>query len=139
RRGELGIVAEDPRVETAKLRARLDAEPLDEILARAAVDVERLLLPAGPVEREHQLRVEAFALRMLGRAALELRNEPGMAAVLQFCVGEIIERGEPEPFEPCGLWPPVRIVEVRDGWPSAACHRFYWRHSVGVRRGSMRR
>ena len=55
------VLAEDRGLELAELRAGIDAELLDERLARGAVGGERVGLPARAVEREHELRARALA------------------------------------------------------------------------------
>ena len=47
-------------------RARVDPELLDEHAPPVLECLERLRLPARPVEREHQLLPEALAQRVLG-------------------------------------------------------------------------
>ena len=55
------VLAEDRGLELAQLRAGVDAELLDQRLARGAVGGERVGLPARAVEREHELRARALA------------------------------------------------------------------------------
>ena len=62
-------------LEPLQLGARVQAEVLDERVAGAAVGVERVGLAAGAVEGEHQLGVEALAVRVLGGQAFELGDE----------------------------------------------------------------
>ena len=73
RRGvERGVLGEDRGLEALELGAGLQAEFLDERAAGAAVGFERVGLAAGAVEREHQLGVEALAVRVLGGQRLQL-------------------------------------------------------------------
>ena len=53
-------------LEPPQLLARLEAELVRQLASRDAVDVERLRLAAGPVEREHELRAQALAQRVRG-------------------------------------------------------------------------
>ena len=62
---ERGVVGEDRLVEVMQLGSRLDPELLDEDLARVAVGLQRVGLAAAAVQREHQLRVQPLAPRML--------------------------------------------------------------------------
>ena len=57
----------------------LDADLLDERRARVAVGLERLGLPAGSVQREHALRVQALAQRLRRRPAAPARRSPRRA------------------------------------------------------------
>ena len=58
------VLAQDRGLELAELRAGIDAELLDESLARGAVGGERIGLAARAVEREHELRAGALAQRL---------------------------------------------------------------------------
>ena len=58
-----------------ELRCRFEAELLDQNASRPSVRVQRVGLAAGPVEREHQLRVKALTPGMLGDDALKLPGE----------------------------------------------------------------
>ena len=66
-----------------QLRARLDAELVDEATARIGERLERVRLAAGPVEREHERCSEPLAQRMRGDEGLELRNDPRRLAELE--------------------------------------------------------
>ena len=85
RRGEGRIVLEDPALEGAELRRRLEPE-LVERRARVAVGVERVGLPAGAVEGEHQLAAEPLTMRMCGDERLELAGERRRAARVEIQV-----------------------------------------------------
>ena len=65
-RVERGVVGEDRLVEVMELGARLDPELLDEDLAGVAVGLQRVGLAAAAIQREHQLRVQPLAPRVLG-------------------------------------------------------------------------
>jgi hypothetical protein len=67
------------------------------------VDPERLGLPPGAVEGEHQLHAEALAERMLGHEPLELRDEIGVAAEREVDVDTFLERRQPQLLETAGL------------------------------------
>ena len=73
-----GVVGEDRLVELVELGARLDPELLDEHLAGVAVGLQRVGLAAAAVEREHQLRVQPLAPRVLAGELLELADELGV-------------------------------------------------------------
>ena len=86
------LLAQDRRVHAAQERARLEAELLDEQLPSLAVDLERLRLPAGAVEREHQLRPQPLAQRMRADERLELGDELGVRADRELRLGPLLER-----------------------------------------------
>ena len=70
-----GVVPEDRPLELLKRRARVDSEPVDERPARVLVRLERLGLPAAPVQRRHQLAPESLAERFLRDERLELSDQ----------------------------------------------------------------
>ena len=74
-----GSWREDRLVEVVQLGARLDPELLDEHLAGVAVGLQRVGLAAAAIQREHQLRVQPLAPRMLARELLELGDQLGVA------------------------------------------------------------
>jgi hypothetical protein len=74
-RGEGSVVAEDRALKLLELCAGIDTQLLDEHVPCGAIGLERLLLPAGPVESEHLLGPEALAVRLLRDQAFELRQE----------------------------------------------------------------
>jgi hypothetical protein len=59
-------LAQDRLMQPPQLRAGFDADLLDQELARLAVGVESLRLPAGAVERKHALCMQPLAQRVLG-------------------------------------------------------------------------
>ena len=77
---ERGVVREDRPLERLQRRGRVEPEGLDEEPPRRAVDLERLRLSAGAVEREHQLAAEPLTERMLCDERLELGHERRSAA-----------------------------------------------------------
>jgi hypothetical protein len=62
---EVGVLAKDLPLEFAQEWRGLDPELGVECLARAAVDVECVCLPAGPVEGAHQRADEALVHRVV--------------------------------------------------------------------------
>ena len=110
-------------LEALQLAARLEAELLDQRVAGAAVGVERVGLAAGAIEREHQLRVEALAVAVLGGQRLELGDELAVcAAELEVEVDSLLERRQAQLGEPRGL-AAGRAVERRVGQRRAAEQR----------------
>ncbi len=94
----------------AQERARLEAELLDEQLPALAIDLERLRLPTGAVEREHQLRPEPLPERMLANERLELRDEVGVSADRELRLGAFLEQCEVELLEARDLLLGERLV-----------------------------
>ena len=92
--GKRGILVEHLPFECLQLGAGLDSEALDERLARGAVRGERIGLPPGPVEREHLLRSEALAVRVLHHERVELVDQVGVAAERQVRIDPIFERSQ---------------------------------------------
>ena len=65
-------MSQDPLLEFVQLRARLEAELLDQSLPRGLEGVERIGLTSGAIEREHQRRQQALAEWMFADELLEL-------------------------------------------------------------------
>jgi hypothetical protein len=91
--GDLRVVVEDLPLEALQLLARLDPD-LVERRAQAAVHVERLALPPRAVEREHELRPQALAMRMRGDQRLQLAGHLGVTSELEVGVDSDLECGE---------------------------------------------
>jgi hypothetical protein len=72
---------------------------VQERLPRALVGLQRLRPAAGPVERQHQLRVQALAGRVLGHQALELGDEFAGAAGLELRLEPELDRRQALLFE----------------------------------------
>ena len=72
---ERGVLAEDRLVQTAQLRARLDADLVHERASRFPVGVERLRLAPAAVQREHALGMQALAQRVLGDDRVDLPGD----------------------------------------------------------------
>ena len=75
---ERRILFEDRLLEFAERTAGLDPEFVDERSTRLLVGLERLRLPSGAVEGEHQLASEAFSERVLADQRLQLADELGV-------------------------------------------------------------
>ena len=69
------VLLKDRPLQLLERRARIDPELVDEGLARVLVGVQRLCLPAGPVQRRHQIPPEPLAERVLGDQCLELSDQ----------------------------------------------------------------
>ena len=66
---------EDRALELLQLVSRLDPQPVDECAARVLVGVEGFGLPAGAIERGHQVPAQTLAQRVLGNELLELPDQ----------------------------------------------------------------
>ena len=64
RQRQLGVLAQDRRLELLQRLARLEPEPVRQLAPRTLIGVERIGLAVAPVEREHQLVPEALAERV---------------------------------------------------------------------------
>ena len=100
---ERRVVLQDRALELAQLGRGDDAEPLVEQAVALAVQLERLGLPPGAVEREHQLAAGALAQR-LGR---DVRGERGDHVLVpsqrELGLEPLLEAAEPELVEPARL------------------------------------
>src|SRR5215207_6629727 len=90
-------------MQLAQLGAGLDPRVVDEPPARGDIGLERLGLAAGSVQREHALRVEPLAQRMLVDQALELRQRFLVASGGEVAVDGELRRPEPQLVEPPDL------------------------------------
>ena len=93
--------------EALELRARVEAEVLDQRVAGAPERVQRVGLAARAIEREHQLRVQALAVRVLGGERLELGDDVAVAAEREVVLDPLLERVE------AGALDPVRLAGGR--------------------------
>lgn len=89
-------------MELAYLSARLDPKLVDERPARRLVGIQRLRLPAAPVEGEHQLPAQALTQRMLRHERLQLPCQLGIPTRVQILLDPLLEAGE------------VEILQTRD-------------------------
>ena len=105
------VLAQDRGLELAELGAGVDAELLDERLARGAVGGERVGLAARAVEREHELRARALAQRLGGDQRLELGDELGVAPEREIRLDPLLERDGAQLLEPRDLGLGERLVE----------------------------
>ena len=101
RRLEGRLLAQHHARELAQGRRRLDPELFPEDLARLVVDLERLCLSPGSVEREHQVRPELLAPRVLAHQLFQLADELSVQAEQEDAALGTAPRA-PEPARPVG-------------------------------------
>lgn len=100
---EPALLAEDRAVESFQLLARLDPEVVDERRPGRLVRVERLCLTAGAIQREHEQSAKRLAERMLCDDSLELGDHLGVATGFDVGLDPLLDRDDPELFEPADL------------------------------------
>ena len=105
-----GVLAQDRVVQAPQLGARLDADLLDQRAPRSPVRLERLGLAPAAVEREHPLRVQPLAQRVLGQQRIDLADELVMAAGGQVRVDRQLRGRQPQLLEPADLRRRERLV-----------------------------
>jgi hypothetical protein len=87
-------------VQCPQLRTGLDAELPDEDTAGVGERVQRLGLPSGPVERQHQLAGEPLPERMLAHQRQQLLRRIGVAAEREDHLDTLLDRGQPLLVQP---------------------------------------
>lgn len=97
---ERAVLVQDEALKLLELRRRLEAELVGQVRARLLVGAQRLGLPAGAVEREHVLRAEPLAHRVLLAQHLELARELRVTPERELRVDPRLDRFEPELFQP---------------------------------------
>ena len=107
---ERSVLPEDRLLQTLQRRARLDPELVHEHAPRPLICVECLRLPAGPVEREHQLSAQPLAQGVLGDKRLQLGDQVAMAAEREVGFDPLLECRQPELLQPRDLDLGERVV-----------------------------
>ena len=79
---------------------RLDAQLFDEHAPRRLICLQRLGLPAGAIEREHQVRAWPLPKRIRRDQLLELSDHGLVPPEQEIGFDAILERGETKVFEP---------------------------------------
>ena len=92
--GQSGILAQDRLLELLQAHARLDPEFVHEQRPRTPVDLERLRLSAGAVERPHQRRSERLPVGVLAHEGLQLGDQFGVPAQFQIGLQPTLERSQ---------------------------------------------
>jgi hypothetical protein len=79
----------------AQFLARLDPEFVDEQPARVRIDAQRLGLPPGPVERQHELGTKPFPVRIRLHQRLQLAHDGSRPPPREIRVDPRLQRGQP--------------------------------------------
>ena len=110
-------MGQDPGLQLAQFRARLEPELVTHVPPAVAVGLQRLGLPPAAVEREHELAAYALAHRVVAHQRLELSDHLCVAAERQVCVDALLEGDHAQLVEPRDLLLGERLVgEVRQRW-----------------------
>ena len=118
RRGERGVVLEDPALERARGVAGREPE-LAQPRGEPAVGLERLDLAAGAVEREHQRRHELLAQRIGRDQPAQHRHRLERPAERDEGAGALLLRLRAQVLEPAPLGlRPVGVGEVPERRPA---------------------
>ncbi len=123
--GKLRVLVENSPLEPPQRLTGLDPQLVNEHPARFAERRHRLGLPAGAVERHHQLAAQTFAVWMLEDQALELGHRLRVPAKLEICLHAILERGQAQLSETFRLAAGEPVVwEVRQRFSAEQRKRF---------------
>ena len=133
-RGEARVVLEDPALELARRVARGQPE-LAQPCGQPPVRLERLDLPAGAVEREHQRRDELLAQRVDRDQAAEHGDGLERAAERHERAGAALLRLRAQVLEPADLrLRPLRVGQVAERRPAPQRERAVERLQRGAGR-----
>jgi hypothetical protein len=117
-------VLENRALELLEPLAGLDPELVDEGLSRPSIDIERLGLPAGAVEREHQLAAETLAERLARHQLLQLGDHRSVPAEREIGVDPLLCRRKARLLEPrAGVPSELLRLELREGGPAPELER----------------
>jgi hypothetical protein len=96
-------LSEHRTVQFAQLLAWLYTKFVDEQAARVRIDRQRLGLPAGPVERQHQLSAKPLSIRVRIDQRLQIADDSGLAPEGKVRLGPRFQRSQPELLQPAEL------------------------------------
>ncbi len=103
---ERRVLPKDRPLQLLERGTWLDPELVDERTSRGLVGVQRLSLPARPVQRRHQICLrKALAKRVLGDEYVELPDQLVVAPECEVGVDPELERCEAD-LPRAGRWPP---------------------------------
>ena len=87
-------------------------------------DLERLRLPAAPVQRQHQLPAQPLAQRVAAYQPVQLGDQLGVVAEHQLRLDPLLQAGELLLCQPALLEPREGLLELRQRRPSPQLQRF---------------
>src|SRR5439155_10951933 len=115
---------EDLTLEELQWRAGIEAELLARDLAARLVDVERIRVPTGPVQREHELAAKTLAQRMRSDQTLKLGDERRVPAEIELGLYALFERRGTQLVQACdGRSREGFVPELREGVAAPECER----------------
>ena len=124
RRPKVRLLADDLPREALKLLARPEAEIVFQVAPRPLVDLEGLDVATRAIERDHELRDEALAIRRFLDQPAQLSHELGMAAKGQIRVDADLERPRAKLVETLGLRTALQVqrhIRENRAVPEAEC------------------
>src|SRR5207247_9231779 len=90
---ERGLLTKNRGVQLLQGRGRLDAELVDQHLARVLVGLQRLCLPPTAIEGEHELATRTLAHGVLTHELLELTDEASCSTALELDLHPLLDGG----------------------------------------------
>ena len=123
-RAQPGVLAQDRLVQPAQLGAGLDADLLHQRGPGLTVGSERVGLAARAVQREHPLRMQLLAQRLVQHQRLQLSYNVAMAARIQVDVDRQLHGRQPQLLQPPDLGGGERLtgdVIERRATPQGQC------------------
>ena len=116
------LLPQNRSVQGLELGAGIDALLVDERSARVVVRAERVRLPAGAVEREHELGAQSLTQRVATDECLQLGHQVRVGLDLEIGRDPVLQHAEPQVLEPVDLV--LReVLELRVGERSTAPER----------------
>ena len=94
------ILIEDGDLEIAEFGRWLDAQLVNESSSRIHVELKRVALSTGPVQRQHELPTQALSKWFLGHRLSKVGDDLGMMADGQLGLCPGLEHAEPHLLEP---------------------------------------
>ena len=114
-RRERGLLDQDRRFHLSQLTARFETELVDEHLSGGLVRGERVRLPTGAIQGEHELAPQAFPVGVARDEGFELGEQLDVAAKGQVRVDAVFDCTRARFLEPRDLETRPRLVgEVRE-------------------------
>ncbi len=118
------IGAQDRLLQTAQLRAGLEPQLGDQEAAGVLVGRQRLGLPPGTVQGEHELGMEPLPQRVLAHQPGQLLHQRGVAASGKVGLDALLQQPEPPLLQaPRRLAQHVHLAQVRERRAAPQCQR----------------